>query len=196
MTIIVWNVYSDHARTVNLILLMLCIAALTVNMITRWRYMNRRTRRILCWVYAILLNVAYAFTFVIREHRSNNPSVPIASILFTGLLISLLWHPRGDEKRLLDDHSLGSRFLFWVDKRVRAFKRGERGIAVMITPGDGEELQPGEEEAELAVEGEDPDVQPTIPPEPGSTPDLGHGLPGVAEPMPEDDDLNEEGGGL
>lgn len=54
-----------------------------------------------------------------------------------------------------------------------------------------EPLQPFEEEVELPVDGirEIPD---DLPPEPGEVPDAGHGLPGYAEEMPENDAYDEK----
>lgn len=130
------GIYIDHARQINLILILACIAGLTTNMIVRWRIVNRRTRRILSWIYAIFLNFAYGYIITIQQHRPFNPSVLIATVCLTGLFISMLWHPDGDEKRMFEDNSLGSRILIWIDHHVRALKarRGKESGMTDSTP--------------------------------------------------------------
>lgn len=123
LALLTWSIYKDHARTINLVLVILCLAGLTMNMILRWRIMNRRTRRILTWIYLIFINFAYGYTIVIKEHRPFNLSVLLASVLLSGLFVALMWHPEGDEKPLGYDNSLGTKFLTWLDECVRSLKR-------------------------------------------------------------------------
>lgn len=119
---VVFGIYTDHARAINMILLGLVVAALTANMIIRRNYLNRRTRRILGWLFLILINFIYAYSISIQDNRPYNASVGIASILLLGTIFAIAWHPPGDDKTPPHDGAVTSRFMFWLDRKVRAFK--------------------------------------------------------------------------
>lgn len=116
------NLYMDHARVFNMIMLGLVVAALTANMIVRRNQINRRTRRILGWLFLLLINFIYAYSIAIQDNRPYNASVGIASVLLLGTVIAIIWHPPGDSKVPPHDGAVTSRFMFWLDRKVRAFK--------------------------------------------------------------------------
>lgn len=118
----IWSLYRDNARWINMVMLIACVAALTANMIVRRNNIPRRARRITAWVYALLINVVYGYSISIQEHRHFNWSVGLGTILLVGTLASILWHPPGDNKPPPYDGALTSRFMFWLDGKVRRYK--------------------------------------------------------------------------
>lgn len=117
-----YSLYEDYARQINIVLLALCLGGLVANMIVRRPHLMRRTRRVLGWIILIFINFVYGYSIAIREHRTFNASVLVATLLLAGLLVALLWHPDGDEKPPPYDGAVTSRFLLWLDERVRVYK--------------------------------------------------------------------------
>ena len=74
------------------------------------------------WVYFIFCNFIYGTSIAIKEERPFNWSIVLATILFAGLFLSVLWHPPGDDHLPPEDGSLGTRLLLWLDGRVRRAK--------------------------------------------------------------------------
>lgn len=123
LLIFIWSFYFNHARVFNMVMLVIVVAGLTANMIVRRQQIARRTRRIMGWIYAFMLNVVYGYAISIHEHRPFNWSVGVGTVLLIGIFASIMWHPRGDDKPPPHDGAVTSRFMFWLDRRVRTAKR-------------------------------------------------------------------------
>lgn len=117
-----WVWYLEHARGINFLLLVLIIAALTANIIARRKKANRRTRRIMMWIYAIFLNFAYGTADNLHDHVRVNPPVLVGTALLAGLLVAILWRPEGDDETPPHDNAIGTRFSLWLDHKVLEYK--------------------------------------------------------------------------
>jgi hypothetical protein len=118
--------YTGHGRTINMILLVLIIAGYTTNMIVRRDKTIRRTRRIGGWLFMMMCNFVYAYSFSIREHRPYNAAVGISTVIMLGTIVAIIWHPDGDNRPPPNDGAWTNRFMFWLDERVRSFKARHR----------------------------------------------------------------------
>lgn len=111
--------YQDQARYFNLVILFFVICCLTATIVYRRPHVPRRTRRIVMWVYFFLLICMYVIADDIQDEIRLNAAVYLTTGCFMGMLISMLWHPEGDDRTPPDDNSLGTRLLAWLDREVR-----------------------------------------------------------------------------
>lgn len=116
------GVMDPHIRIIALILLVLCIAGLTATIIGRRDKATRRVRRITMWIFAFMVICAYGIGDNITDEIRVSATIYATAGCFFGLLVSIVWHPKGDDKLPNEDGALGSRFIIWLDRRVRQYK--------------------------------------------------------------------------
>ena len=102
-------------RLANLILAMIGLAALGVTMMTRRQQVSRRIRRVTMWVYGMLMYTAYASGVALSRGTQISLATWMIALVLTGLVVSLVWTPEGDDEFPPDDGSLGQRLLDALD---------------------------------------------------------------------------------
>lgn len=120
------SIMDPHIRMVALVTLVLCIGGLTATILVRRRQAPRRVRRIMMWMYFFFIVCTYGIADNIDDQVRVNFASYLTALCFAGLLLSLLWHTRGDNKLPNDDGSIGSRFILWLDAKIRRIKARRR----------------------------------------------------------------------
>lgn len=113
---------DPHIRMTALILLVLCIAALTATIIIRRNKATRRVRRITLWVFLFLCICCYGIADNIQDDIRVSITSYLSAACFLGMLLSMIWHPQGDNRLPNEDGAVGSRFIIWLDRQVRRYK--------------------------------------------------------------------------
>lgn len=110
-------------RLLNLILVACAVAGMTHDFVVRRDRVTRRVRRIMMWIYLVLLNMGYATAINVWADAPLTLAVQIFPFLLTGLVASLIWNPPGDDLRPIDGgKSFWDVFVLWLDRRVREWK--------------------------------------------------------------------------
>jgi hypothetical protein len=109
-------------RLIAMVLVALGIALMTHTIVTRRDTTPRRVRRVIMWLYFILLVVGYGLGWAFAHEVVVNPAVYWMTTGLLGLVASLVWHPEGDDELPPRDNSIGTKFLRWLDKRVKRQK--------------------------------------------------------------------------
>lgn len=118
--------FSFWFRIVNVGLAFLAFVGLGMNMVSRRHLITRRARRVLMWVFAMLGIYAYG-SWVAYSHDFEVTVVTYAiSFVMAGFVLSLIWHPEGDDKRPPHDGSLGQKFLDAFDEAYDHYTKGRQ----------------------------------------------------------------------
>lgn len=110
MIVEVVNQSDQWIRWFNLAFAVMALSGLTMNMIVRRERINRRTRRLMFWVYGLFLYTAYGSGVSIQNDAPITSVTYLITIVLFGFILALIWHPDGDDLKPPNDGSIGQWF--------------------------------------------------------------------------------------